>query len=39
MSKTGSRSCTPVSHSPPLERAFMPDADKVVDAVRTLVRY
>jgi 2-oxoisovalerate dehydrogenase E1 component beta subunit len=30
---------TPVPYSPPLERAFMPDADKVVDAIRRLVRY
>ncbi len=30
---------TPVPYSPPLERAFMPDSDKVVDAVRKLVRY
>jgi hypothetical protein len=29
----------PVPCSPPLERAFMPGVDKVVDAVRTLVRY
>jgi len=30
---------TPVPYSPPLEHAFMPDADKVIDAVRRLVRY
>lgn len=30
---------TPVPYSPPLERAFMPDLGKVVDAVRRLVRY
>jgi 2-oxoisovalerate dehydrogenase E1 component beta subunit len=30
---------TPVPYSPPLEHAFMPGVDKVVDAVRTLVRY
>lgn len=30
---------TPVPYSPPLEHAFMPDVDKVVDAVRALVQY
>ncbi len=30
---------TPVPYSPPLERAFMPGVEKVVDAVRALVRY
>lgn len=30
---------TPVPYSPPLEHEFMPDANKVVDAVRRLVRY
>ncbi len=30
---------TPVPYSPPLEQAFMPGVDKVVDAVRALVRY
>jgi 2-oxoisovalerate dehydrogenase E1 component beta subunit len=30
---------TPVPYSPPLEHAFMPDADKVIDAIRKLVRY
>ncbi len=30
---------TPVPYSPPLEQAFMPGVDKVVDAVRGLVRY
>jgi 2-oxoisovalerate dehydrogenase E1 component beta subunit len=30
---------TPVPYSPPLERAFMPGVDEVLDAVRTLVRY
>ncbi len=30
---------TPVPYSPPLEHAFMPGVEKVVDAVRRLVRY
>jgi 2-oxoisovalerate dehydrogenase E1 component beta subunit len=30
---------TPVPYSPPLEQAYMPTRDKVVEAVRTLVRY
>ncbi len=30
---------TPVPYSPPLEHAFMPGTDTVVDAVRRLVRY
>ena len=30
---------TPVPYSPPLEKAFRPSAAKVVDALRTLLRY
>jgi 2-oxoisovalerate dehydrogenase E1 component beta subunit len=30
---------TPVPYSPPLEQAFMPTRDKVVEAVKRLVRY
>ena len=30
---------TPVPYSPPLEAAFLPNADKVVEAARKLVRY
>ncbi len=30
---------TPVPYSPPLEQAFMPGVEKVVDAARALVRY
>jgi pyruvate/2-oxoglutarate/acetoin dehydrogenase E1 component len=30
---------SPVPYAPPLERAFLPSADKVVDAVKRLVKY
>jgi 2-oxoisovalerate dehydrogenase E1 component beta subunit len=30
---------TPVPYSPPLEKAFRPDAEKIAEAVRQLVRY
>jgi 2-oxoisovalerate dehydrogenase E1 component beta subunit len=30
---------TPVPYAPPLEAAFLPNADRVVAAVKTLVKY